>query len=201
MTALLVSSALLALLLILLAIPVGVAFHVEGVDALRGRIAVRWLFGLVHFRIPLTSAAKSRSERKAKRNAAKPPAKPKQRGVRGNVLGVLRHSAFRQRACRFVTDLIRATHLQQLRLSMRLGLGDPADTGCLWAVLGPLNAVAQNLRNAQIQIEPEFVDPVFELQAHGQFKLIPLQFLVLTIGFALSPASIQAWRMLGSNHA
>ncbi len=84
---------------------------------------------------------------------------------------------------------------------MRLGLGDPADTGRLWAFLGPLNAAAQNLRNAEVRIEPEFVDPTFEFEINGRVRLVPLQFLALATAFALSPPSIRAWRTLRIKHA
>ena len=84
---------------------------------------------------------------------------------------------------------------------MRLGLGDPADTGRLWALVGPLNAAANNLRNAQVQIEPEFMDPLFEFRFDGRLLVVPLQLVALAIGFALSPASLRAWRTLIRGHA
>jgi len=37
---------------------------------------------------------------------------------------------------------------------------------------------------------------VLEFQAHGRALVIPLQLLALLISFALSPASIRAWRTL-----
>lgn len=178
----------LGLPLLLLAVPIGVAFRVEGIEAFNGHIAIRWMFGLVRFKFRMPGAAKVR-------------VKPGKRNGRPRVLALLRQAAFRRRAYRLVADLARAAHLRQLHLRLRLGLGDPADTGRLWAVLGPLNAVAQNLRNADVQIEAEYMEPVFEFQADGRLLLIPLQLLILAIGFALSPASIRAWRTLKGHHA
>jgi hypothetical protein len=199
---LVVIAILFGLLVLLLAVPVDVAFRFEGIEAFKGQLAIRWLFGLLRFRIHLPGAAQPRPPQpKAKPEAAKVRVKPKERGGRPRILAVLRQAAFRRRAYRLVKDLVRATHPQQLRLRMRLGLGDPADTGRLWAFVGPLNALAQNLRNAEVRIEPEFMDPVFEFEAHGRFRLIPLQFLALAIAFALSPPSIRAWRTLRGSHA
>ena len=82
---------------------------------------------------------------------------------------------------------------------MRIGLGDPADTGLLWAFLGPLSALP--LRNAELRLEPEFVDPVLELEADGRLLLVPLRFLILAVAFALSPPTIRAWSTLRGNHA
>lgn len=187
----------LGLVLLLLAVPIGVAFRVEGIEAFNGHIAIRWMFGLVRFKFRIPGAGKPALAP----NTANVRVKPDKRNGRPRVLALLRQAAFRRRVYRLVADLARAAHLRQLHLRLRLGLGDPADTGRLWAVLGPLNAVAQNLRGADVRIEAEYMEPVFEFQADGRLLLIPLQFLILAIGFALSPASIRAWRTLKGHHA
>jgi hypothetical protein len=194
----LVVCAVLLATALLLAVPVHVAFQLKGIEAFSGLITIRWLFGLVRFRAPYPSVTKSPQPETAA-NAGKVQAKPNKRNARANVVAVLRQAAFRRRALRLVKDLVRAAHPQQLRLRMRLGLGDPADTGRLWAFMGPLSALAQNLHNAQVQIEPEFIDTVFEIEARGRLRLVPLQVLGVLISFALSPASIRAWRTAQSH--
>lgn len=188
---------IVGLLVLLLALPIDLAFRVEGVATFNGQIAIRWMFGLVRFRVRIPGGNKSARAPKA----TKVRVKPDKRSGRPNVFALLRQAAFRRRVYRLAADLVRAAHLRRLHLRMRLGLGDPADTGRLWALVGPLNAVAQNLRNADVQIEAEYLDPVFEFQARGRLLLVPLQFLILAIGFALSPASIRAWRTLKGRHA
>ena len=188
---------ILGLLILLLALPIDLAFRVEGIEAFNGQIAIRWMFGFVRFRVRIPGVSKPAREPKA----TKVRVKPDKRSGRPNVFALLRQAAFRRRVYRVAADLVRAAHLHRLHLRMRLGLGDPADTGRLWALVGPLNAVAQNLRNADVQIEAEYLDPVFEFQARGRLLLVPLQFLILAIGFALSPASIRAWRTLKGRHA
>jgi hypothetical protein len=196
----LVVAGLPGLVLILLAVPVDVEFRLEGIEPFAGEVGVRWLFGLVRFRIPVPRAGKRAPRPEARPKAARARARPKTRGLHRNVLAALWQAAFRRRVYRLVGDLVRAVHLHRLRLLMRLGLGDPADTGRLWAIVGPLNAVAQ-LRNSELRIEPEFVDPVLEFQADGRLLLVPLRFLILAIAFALSPPAIRAWRTLKGNHA
>jgi hypothetical protein len=193
---LMIIAIVLGLAVLLLALPIGVAFRVEGIETFFGEITIRWMFGLVRFRVRIPDINKPPREPKA----TKVRVKPDKRNGRPQVLGLLRQAAFRRRVYRLATDLVDATHLRQLRLRLRLGLGDPADTGRLWALVGPLNAAAQNLRGADVQIEAEFMDPVFEFQADGLVLLIPLQLLILAIGFALSPASIRAWRALKGRH-
>jgi len=193
---------LFGLTLLSLAIPVDVAFRVQGIEPFEGNITVRWLFGLVRFPIRVPADAKSRrSALEARPKTAKARAKRAKRDGGASVFVVLRQAAFRQRLYRLIKDLVRAAHLHHLRVRMELGLGDPADTGRLWALVGPLNALAQNLHDAEIRIEPDFVNPVLAFEAHGQFLLVPLQFLVLIIAFALSPPVIRAWRTLTGSHA
>ncbi len=187
---------LLGLLALLLAVPLELAFRLERIDAFRGEITIRWLFGWVRLRIPVSGAAAAHRAR-----SAKPRMKPEQRRSRPDAIAIFRQAAFRRRVWRLVTDLVGAARLRELRLHVRLGLGDPADTGWLWAVVGPLSVAAQGLRNAQVRIEPEFTDETFELLADGRLLLIPLQFLVLATGFALSPASVRAWWSLTGGHA
>ena len=113
-----------------------------------------------------------------------------------DVLALLKHSTFRRRAIRFIKSLLRATHARGLYLRIRIGLGDPAATGRLWGLLGPVAAIAANLRHAKVRIEPEFMDLVFEVESHGELRLIPIQFIGLAAAFAASPETRYAWRTL-----
>jgi hypothetical protein len=196
----LVVAGLLGLLLLLLAVPVDVEFRLQGIEPLTGHVGVRWLFGLVRHRIPAPRAGEATPTPGGEPKAARAPARPGARSRKRNVLAALRQGAFRRRVHRLARDLVRAVHLHRLRLHLRLGLGDPGDTGRLWAVVGPLNAVAR-LRNAELRIEPEFADAVLEFQADGRLRLVPLRFLILAIAFALSPSTMRAWRTLKGNHA
>jgi hypothetical protein len=183
---------LLGLPLLLLGLPVRVAFRLERTQAFSARIAVHALFGVVRLRVRIPEGRQApRPEKPEKTHQGSEPTRP-----RPPVLGLLWQAAFRQRLYRLVADVARAAHLHRLRLRMRLGLGDPADTGQLWAIVGPLNALAQNLPDADVRIEPEFLDPVCEFRMRGRLLLVPLQFVLLGLGFALSPVTIRAWRNL-----
>ena len=189
------------LLVLSLAVPIALDFRFAGIERFRGRVTIRWLFGLVRFDVDLPDAARPRR--------VKPDAKRGSKGARAGrakradgekVVALLRQAAFRRRLFRLLRDMLRAAHPSEIGLRLRLGLGDPADTGRLWALAGPLNAAAQQLPDADIRIEPEFADAAFEFDAHGRLRLIPLQFLTLVVVFVLSPASIRAWRMLPTSH-
>jgi hypothetical protein len=142
--------------------------------------------------LPTPHQAAPRQTARAQATPRKPPS--------ANALAVLRQAAFRRRVLRLVRDLLAAAHLRHLQLRLRLGLGDPADTGCLWALMGPVSAWSQTLRDARVQIEPEFMGAVLEFQAQGQARLVPLQLLTLVVVFALSPVSLRAWRTFQGTH-
>lgn len=190
MTVVLIALAILAGLLLLLAVPIDLAFRCRGIDAPDAQLRLRWLFGLLrierHWPRPVRDASA--------------PAAAKKRKNRSRGLALLRQDAFRQRLWRLLKDLLRALHIHDLALQLKLGLGDPADTGRLWAVVGPLSAVLQGRRNVRLDLQPEFVDAALEFDAQGRLTLIPLQYLALALVFALSPPSIQAWRSLRTHH-
>jgi hypothetical protein len=194
---LLLVAGLLGLVLVLLAVPVSVEFRVEGILPFRGQVGVRWLFGLVRVRLPLHRAGpgKAREPRSAIRRE-----RPEDPGRGRNFLAVLLQAGFRRRLHRLVGDLLHAIRVHRVRILLRLGLGDPADTGRLWAVMGPVNALAQ-WRGADIRIEPDFLEPVLEIQADGEVAVVPLRFLLLAAGFAVSPPTLRAWRTLRGSRA
>lgn len=198
-SALLSVGLLLALFLALLGVPVAIAFRISHGDGetgatTRGQVHFRWLFGLVRFRIAIPT--KSGTEKKHGHQLHIKEREQKSSGRSVGAFAILRQSAFRHRAFRFLKDVFRATHARDLYLRLRIGLGDPADTGRLWALLGPVAGLATNVSTAVVRIEPEFMDPVFELESQGKFRLIPLQFIALALAFALSPPSLRAWRMM-----
>lgn len=191
---------LLTLVVLLLAVPFDVAFQLRGMRQFTGQVKITWLYGLLRFRIPLNDVDTPHKPRPARPVASRMTlrrGRPRTNGGEGRkFLAVLHQADFRRQIYRFVKDIYRAANLHELGFRMRLGLGDPADTGRLWAFVGPLNVAAQNLRNARIVIEPEFMEAVIEFDTHGRFRIVPLQFLALAIAFALSVPSRRAWRTL-----
>lgn len=198
MGVLLVAAALLGLVLLLLAVPVDLEVRLEGIDPLEGQVGIGWLFGLLRFRIPIPGAGRPEPEPETRPKEA--PQRPRARGRSRNALAALRPAEFRGRIYRLIRDVVRAVHVRRLSLRVRLGLGDPADTGRLWALMGPLDALAR-MGNAEVRIEPDFVDPVLEFEIDGRVRLVPLRLIALAVAFVLSPPTIRAWRTLRGHHA
>ena len=186
---LLTLAVVLSALIVLLAIPLSLSFSVTRLQAVEGYIQLRWLFGLVNIKtnIPIKTTTKERTKTSHHK-------KPKRKNNGNDIVALLKQSSFRQHMMKFIKRVLRASNAENLYLKLRIGLGDPADTGLLWAILGPVSGMMKNLQSMQIDIEPDFIDEVMEVNSHGQFHLIPLQLIALVIGFILSPTTLRALR-------
>ena len=185
-TASLVFLLVVLLLLALLAVPVGLDYEISWRNRFQGRAVLHWLFGLVRVRLRPPAPGTS----KAPEPAAEAPPAEQRKPASGefNPLPALRQKTFRRRLFRFARDLWRALRKRDLYLHIRIGLGDPADTGQLWALCGPLSGWLAGVEDAAIELEPEFIDAVFEVDSSGRLSVIPLQLLYLTLGLLCSQA-------------
>ena len=189
---LLVIFSLLALVIALLTIPLSLSFSMTSIQTLQGQADFHWLFGLVNFKTRFPGEKISIEDRQKA-----PPARfrqEKQNRHSRAIFVFFKQPVFRQHVMKFIGNLIRIAHAQNLYLRLRIGLGDPADTGMLWAAMGPLSGMMKNLRGLTIDIEPEFIDAILEFEGRGHLTLIPIQFIALTIAFILSPKTIRFWR-------
>ena len=186
---------LLVLLLSLLAVPVELAYRMNGAVPLDGAVRLRWLFGLVRFHIHFPNRT-TPAEQKLK-NRSVPFANPKNtkhKAKSRRLYSALKQPSFRRRLYKFLRDIISAIQVHELVLRVRIGLGDPADTGRLWAIVGPIAVLISNYSNTTVRIEPEFMESVADIHSHGSFRLIPLKFIALIIAFLLSSPILGIWR-------
>jgi hypothetical protein len=182
--------AVLASLLALLAVPLDLAFSLqrrEGRQEASGTL--RWLFGLVRVRL-------RRPRRRARGAPERTGAKRGRRQGRGarRMMAMLRIDGFRTRLLRLARDLLRRIRVRDLSLRVRLGLDDPADTGRLWGVVGPLAAILPWPRDARVAVEPDFGGEALEIDGRGDIRVVPLQLLWAILVFALSPVTLRALR-------
>jgi hypothetical protein len=93
-------------------------------------------------------------------------------------------------------DLLRRIYIRDLSMEVRLGLDDPADTGRLWAVVGPLAAILTLPPLTRVAIEPEFTSEALEVDGKGCIRIIPIQLLFVMLVFVLSPSTLRALRTM-----
>jgi hypothetical protein len=182
--------ACLAGLLALLAVPVDLAFSVQRHDGRQeGTGTLGWLFGLVRLRL-----GKPRVQVPATPERTKVRRRHHKRGSARRVMVMLRTEGFGWRLLRLAQDLLRHIYIRDLSMAVRLGLDDPADTGRLWGVVGPLAAILTLPHVTRIAIEPVFTSEVLEIDGSGDIRIIPIQLLFVILVFVLSPSTLRALR-------
>ena len=145
-----------------LLVPMHLVFSSErGAESRQTRVTVRWLFGLIRF----SMIPRRRPEEE----------KPKEGRRRPRVFFIaLRTYGFAQRVLEFAKDLLRIVHVGRLRIDLRLGLPDPAETGMLAAVIMPAMALASPSHGIEVNVEPDFCLEGFAAQIDGELKVYPI---------------------------
>lgn len=189
-----VVAVILLLLIALLAIPVTLSFQVSWKEVFQKEVEILWAFGLVHARIPLDQA-KSEPQKSAIDNETIERI-DKQSRNKNKFFAIFWQIKLRKRIFKFISDLWLSAQKENLRLRICIGLGDPADTGQLWAIIGPIAGILSNVQTASIEIEADFLETVLEFDGNGKIRIIPLQIIYLTIALLLSPQLWQGIRQL-----
>ena len=179
----------LSLVVVLLALPVTLTYQLSWKETLSANIRLNWAFGLVRADVS-PDLTEPRSE-KAKAGGKRGDRGGKSKGRKTNVMAAIGQPLFRRRVLRFVSDVWHAIHKKNVRLLVRMGLGDPASTGQLWAVLGPLSGMLARLRDIRISIEPDFLDSTLEVDSNGTITMVPLRIAIIVLGLLFSPP---VWR-------
>ena len=112
---------------------------------------------------------------------------------------MLRSEGFWPRLVRFASDILNVMQVRVFRLRVRLGLEDPADTGQIWAFVGPLTAILAGARGTDIEIEPDFERAFLSVDGNAELRVVPIRVLVVAVPFIGSPATLRAaWAVIAS---
>jgi hypothetical protein len=82
-----------------------------------------------------------------------------------------------------ILGLLSALRLRNLRLSGRIGLPDPADTGTLWGALTPF-IYGLSAPHRRIDVAPEFSGACLDLDGSGDLVIRPTRLLRAGLAFA-----------------
>lgn len=184
-----VLAGIVVLLVALLAVPIEFSFR----GALAGPGAAversgrfRWAFGMVDVPLPGRKASRERrAERKSK------PKSPRKKSMRRHVRRLVLNPAAWERARVLLAALIRSVQWRMLRLDARFGLDDPADTGRLWSVVGPLLVMLP--RRLDVAVQPVFEEEHLAFNMEAEIRVVPLRVMTVLVQFGLSPTT---WRVL-----
>lgn len=177
-------------LVALFAIPVTLTFRMAWPENRDNDVRLGWAFGLVKLRLASETTEPTTSGRRAPRSeegAAKSTVK---------FIAAFRLPAFRRRVLRLLADVWRAFHMDDVAVGLRVGLDDPADTGQLWSLLGPVSALLSTVSDAALSVQPVFGEATVAVEAEGRVRVVPLRLVYLAAGFVLSPPAWQGFERM-----
>lgn len=168
-------------LVLLLAVPVDLFFCLQKDEYFKPRVMVRWLFGLVGKDVIGRRKKEPKAEKERKRGGNIKP-----------LLAVLRTRGFINRFFKFVRNIFRLLNIRELKLNCRVGFDDPAETGLLFAAIGPAMVFVKPLRLFDIQIEPDFDREILRGYCKGDVRVFPIRLVSTLVIFVCSPITIRA---------
>ncbi len=160
----------------------------------RFRLRLAWLFGLVSKEI---GEGKKKPEERRKASEGKPTLTERRKRVR-TVFKILRTRGLLGQLGSLLRDILGQVRIRKLETNLRLGLDNPADTGLLFALVGPAIPFLSLSLPCRISVEPSFDEAVFEGYFDGGVRLWPIRLVKAFVRFAFSSATVRVVKILVS---
>lgn len=187
-----VPASLAIIIFLVLLVPIDIAFHTYVPGKPKFSLRLAWLFGLVSREI--TGREKPEEKKKVVKGRKKPGRKINR--VK-NIFELLRIKGLLMQVSVLVRRIIGCFKIKELSADFKVGLGDPADTGMLFAAIGPAALLSGSTFPCQIRIEPSFQsETTFTGRLNGTVRLQPIKLVVPLIRFVFSLATIRVIQKL-----
>ena len=184
---------LVGLAVFVLSVPLEAVLNLD--TSRRPKLSMRlvWLFGLVSKEL-----GGEKEEAAGKKVREKEQKKKGRRAVDPRTaLKLLRARGLPGKVMRLVRGILGQLRIRELAANLRLGLGDPADTGLLFAVITPAIPFLNLTPRCQIRVQPCFHDElVFEGHIRGALSLQPVRLVRPLAGFVFSMPALRAMKVL-----
>lgn len=187
-----VLAGLAVLLIFILWVPLDMVLQADFDGKPKVRLKLSWLFGLVSRDIT-REKEKPAGERKAARG------KKKRWWVNtGVIFRVLRTRGLLRHLKELIKGIFSCFHFREIAADFKVGLGDPANTGLMFALIGPASVFLGSSQRHQIRIEPSFGDDaILQGYSHGTVRLHPIRLVPPLLKFAFSLTTIRvAWILI-----
>ena len=171
------------LVVLLLSIPIDLAFSYERGEGSRLRMRIGWLFGLIGKELG--------GERKVRNKKPKEEKARKERKRFRAPLAMFRAKGFSGRLFLLARRLARSVQVRDVDVEFQVGTGDPAETGQLHGLIMPVVALARSSLSPNIRVDPNFVEETFRGHARGAVRVYPIRLIPPLIAFTLSPATLR----------
>ena len=181
-----VLASLAILLLFILCVPVNMFLNADMSGKPTFRLRLSWLFGLVSREIPWEKGKPAEKERAVKVR------KKRRWGDASIIFSILRTKGVLGRFKELLKDIFCCFNLRELVADFKIGLGDPADTGLLFAIIGPATVFLGSSHRHQIRVEPSFSDDAtLQGYSHGMVRLHPIRLVPPFLKFIFSLTTIR----------
>jgi len=170
---------LVVFFLLVFSIPLDLSLRLDANGTIKFQSKLVWLFGILYKRI-------SKKEKKTKKVKQK-KVKDKKSGV-NRALFFLRTKGLLKQVKVLIKDIFSSLSIRRLKANLMIGLDNPADTGLLFAYIGPASVFLNNSKKYSISIEPSFEDEVIlKGYIHAVIRLIPIRVVIPLLKFIFSP--------------
>jgi len=180
---------LAVLIILVLSVPLDAALHVDIYGRPKFRLRLEWLFGLV---------SKELRKRKKEPEEKKVIAKKKRGRIKaGTIFQILKTKGLIRQIKKLLSDVLGQLKIREFIANFKVGLDNPADTGLLFALIGPATPFLSSSAHYQIRVQPSFYDgAVFEGYLHGALRLRPIQLVIPFLRFVFSLAILKVVKTL-----
>ena len=181
-------ASLAVILILVLCVPLDLVLHTDVYGRPKFRLRMSWLFGLVSKEV---TKGKKKPEEKKKEIEGKQKPGGKRRRTRF-IFEILRTKGLLRQTQDLLREVLRRIKIRDLAADFRVGLDNPADTGLLFALIGPATFLLSSFFPHRIRVQPSFGDEaVFEGHLHGAVRVQPIQLVTPFLRFAFSLATIR----------
>jgi hypothetical protein len=179
-------------ILLVFCTPLEVTFHMESDGRTEFGVRVLWCFGLMRREL----ATKRKRPQKEPRADARPKLKKWQ--VRTDtMLQIFKSKGMLSQLRSLMIDTLHCLRLKELNADIKIGLDDPADTGQLFALIGPVALFVRSIWHHQIRLMPSFEDEaVLEGYAYGTVCVQPIQLIPPFVRFVFSWPTFNVLKVL-----
>lgn len=182
-------ASLVVLIILVLCVPLEMVFHADVHGRLKFRLRLSWFFGLVSKEL-IRGKKKPGEKEKATEGKQK---SGKRRGGTGLIFEVLRTKGLLRQTKGLLKDILSCFKVKKIKADFRVCLGDPADTGLFFALIGPAIPLLRFPFFNEISIKPSFEDDAFFAgYSYGRVRLRPISLATPILKFVFSTASIRA---------
>jgi hypothetical protein len=180
--ALYIIAGIIVFIVLLMCIPVETTISMDTESGKRYSLVMSWMFGLIK---------KDMGERRLKKaKELKRPGKKKRLLSRFDidfVSQIINAGGMIKRFKDFITGIYKLIKIKEITGDIVVGLEDPAYTGMLFAVIGPVNALLNLHPRYNVSIRPFFDDEnILEGNLYGNVKVQPIRLVSPAIKLAVS---------------